>query len=188
MSKILKAIDLAKNAHAGQVRKFSGLPYASHIARVAGRVSMYNSSTEDMIAAAYCHDVLEDTRITYSEMLFSIGKEASDMVLELTNPSKFSSLSRADRKKMDRDHISDISRSSKIIKFFDRIDNVSELIRDFHILSKSEKEFAEKYAFESRLLLDAFIGVDVDLETELLFVIEGLEKNISLVKGNEVMA
>ena len=183
MSKIYKAAGLARSAHSGQIRKFSGLPYVSHVARVAGRVSVHNSATEDMIAAAYCHDILEDTRITYPEMSFIIGKEASDIVLELTNPSKDSNLLRSERKKIDRDHISEISKEAKTIKLFDRIDNVSELLRDYFLLQDSEKEFAEKYAYESRLLLDVLSNIDTDLEAELLFVIEGLEQVVSRKDG-----
>jgi len=186
MSKILKSAELARYAHSEQVRKFSGLPYVSHVGRVAGRVSVHKFSTEDMIAAAFCHDILEDTRINYEELSLVIGKNAANIVLELTNPSKNSSLSRSERKRMDRDHIVKISKEARIIKFFDRIDNISELLRDYFLLSKSEKEFSAIYAYESRLLLDVLNGLDEDLEAELLFVIEGLEKNIS--QGKTIMA
>ena len=48
--------------HSNQKRKFSELPYSIHLQEVADLVEEFNGS-EEQIAAAYCHDIVEDTHI-----------------------------------------------------------------------------------------------------------------------------
>ncbi|MDU1891197.1 MAG: GTP pyrophosphokinase [Dysgonomonas sp.] len=63
MEKILeKAIQIAVNAHFGQVDK-GGMPYIFHPLRVMGRFS----SVEERIVAVL-HDVVEDTTITFEDL------------------------------------------------------------------------------------------------------------------------
>lgn len=60
-----KAIHIATNAHHGQFDK-GGKPYILHCFRV-----MYNLETDDeeLLCIALLHDVAEDTKITFQEML-----------------------------------------------------------------------------------------------------------------------
>ena len=53
---LAQAIAFAANAHAGQIRKFSGKPYIFHPLRV-----MMNMHTHEERVLAVLHDVLEDT-------------------------------------------------------------------------------------------------------------------------------
>ena len=57
------AADLAFRAHDGQLRKWSpsNEPYFAHVEAVAIRVSEIPGAQPQWIAAAYLHDVLEDT-------------------------------------------------------------------------------------------------------------------------------
>ena len=50
---------MAGKAHEGQFRKYSGLPYIIHPIEVATTVEAYGG-TDEMIAAALLHDVVED--------------------------------------------------------------------------------------------------------------------------------
>jgi len=64
MKKILeKAIQIAVNAHFGQVDK-AGAPYIFHPLRVMSRVS----SNEERIVAVL-HDVVEDTSVTFDDLV-----------------------------------------------------------------------------------------------------------------------
>ena len=83
MSIILKAAALAVRAHEGQKRKYTGFPYITHPARVAGRVGILPVVTEEMVAAAYLHDVLEDTTITKAEIEFIRGVSADYSIQKL---------------------------------------------------------------------------------------------------------
>lgn len=57
---ISKARKYAEEAHIAQTRVGSGEPYFNHCRRVAQAVEVSGGS-EAMIAAAYLHDVVEDT-------------------------------------------------------------------------------------------------------------------------------
>nr|HPM28652.1 HD domain-containing protein [Candidatus Portnoybacteria bacterium] len=63
LSLIEKAIRIIVTAHANQKRKNDGSPYVVHPLMVAIKLMKYNFSDE-VIAAALVHDVLEDTDIT----------------------------------------------------------------------------------------------------------------------------
>lgn len=62
---------LACRAHAGQTRRDGRTPYISHPARVAARVGRETAGKEwhdDAVAAAWLHDVLEDTHLTSANL------------------------------------------------------------------------------------------------------------------------
>ena len=61
MTEVEIAERIAREAHAGQVDK-QGQPYILHVERVAAAVS------EPAKAAAWLHDVLEDTAVTFDDM------------------------------------------------------------------------------------------------------------------------
>jgi GTP pyrophosphokinase len=58
---VLEAADFAAMAHAQQRRKTGHEPYVNHVVRVAREASRQGLSPE-VIAAAFLHDVVEDTR------------------------------------------------------------------------------------------------------------------------------
>ncbi|MBB1502835.1 HD domain-containing protein [Propioniciclava sp. MC1683] len=57
---------VATDAHAGQVDK-AGLPYIEHPRRVAARVAA-QTADPDALAAAWLHDVVEDTAVGLDEL------------------------------------------------------------------------------------------------------------------------
>ncbi|MCH8149440.1 MAG: HD domain-containing protein [Planctomycetes bacterium] len=86
---ILKAAQLAKRAHAGQLRKYNRRPYIVHPARVAARTMLLDGVTPDEVAAAWLHDVIEDCNYTAEDLLAEgFSQFAVSLVVELTNPSK----------------------------------------------------------------------------------------------------
>ena len=139
---IIKAATIAHNAHKGQFRKYGWkLPYIIHPIRVAGMTTIYYPKNAEMIAAAWLHDVLEDTQ--YSTLKEDFGEKIYELVCELTNPSKGLTLPRHQRKTLDREHIKNISREAKIIKLIDRIDNLLDVV-------EGPKDFIELYSNVSR--------------------------------------
>lgn len=66
IDKIHLARAVAMAAHAGQTDK-AGEPYFRHCHRVARRV-MIETDNFDVIAAAYLHDVVEDTPMTVADL------------------------------------------------------------------------------------------------------------------------
>lgn len=74
----------ATNAHAKQVRKFTGEPYVTHPASVAAFLERFNVG-ELIIVGAWCHDILEDCNISYEALEMVIGTQGVDLVQEVTN-------------------------------------------------------------------------------------------------------
>lgn len=171
---ILQAARFAALAHTGQKRKYSNLPYIIHPARVAGRVAILLGCTEEMVCAAYLHDVLEDTERTSEDIERHFGKVVADLVLELTSRSKqiSSEGNREARKKIDHDYLATVSVEAKKIKMLDRIDNLREM--------DTSSGFAEKYATESEHLLATIGDADPDLKAELEYAIRALRAEIEL--------
>jgi len=77
-----KALTLAKQAHAHQIRK-SGEPYIIHPILVAAITALI-SNDEVMVIAALLHDVVEDTDYLISDILEMFGDDVAFMVEGLT--------------------------------------------------------------------------------------------------------
>jgi (p)ppGpp synthase/HD superfamily hydrolase len=178
-----RAIELATLAHGkiNQVRNGSGKPYIEHPIRVANTIVSIvdNRVTENTIAAAYLHDVLEDTPTTEEEILAATNDHVLQLVKELTNPSKnfvfkqeYKKLPkgsvRAMKKQMDRDHIKTVSWEAKLIKLADRIDNVNDM-------EGMDKDFCLLYADESMALLEVLSETYEPLEIKLKDAIMNLK-------------
>lgn len=196
---VSRALQLGEKAHSGQLRKGTHEPYFVHPVRVKNLIQeIYESQnplfadgktiTENEIAAAVLHDVLEDTNTSESEILDATNKHVLKLVKELTNPSKSfvpteehrrlpKGSIRKIKKQMDRDHLSNVSWQAKVIKLADRLDNV----RDMKGL---DDDFCLLYADESQLLLNALRGTYAPLEMLLETEIVNLRKKVKERKEN----
>jgi (p)ppGpp synthase/HD superfamily hydrolase len=128
MNLIEKADLFATVAHAsiGQKRKYSGVDYIVHPRRVSAIVAD-NGGTEDMIAAALLHDVLEDTHVTGEMIAETFGWKIHKLVVELTDSSRPEDGNRAKRKGIDADRLGTVSQDAQIIKLADLIDNSDDI-------------------------------------------------------------
>jgi (p)ppGpp synthase/HD superfamily hydrolase len=122
------ALTYATAAHAavGQRRKYTHEPYIVHPIRVANTVDSYGG-TDDMISAAYLHDVVEDTRITIEDINDMFGSVVAVIVDGLTDVSVPEDGNRAVRKAMDRQHSADATWAAQFVKCADIIDNASDI-------------------------------------------------------------
>jgi guanosine-3',5'-bis(diphosphate) 3'-pyrophosphohydrolase len=158
MQIVENAKEIAIKAHAGVKRKWiktreypDGVPYITHPERLVAAVSKLQTSDSDkeiMMAAAWLHDVLEDTDTPHDLIIEKCGIEVYYLVYQLTNPSKNlrSKDNRDLRKKLDRLHLMDVSWRAKLIKIIDRTDNLNEA-------APAPNNWKAKYIMESRLLL-----------------------------------
>ena len=161
-SLIDKAAAYAEKAHEGQVRKYTDLPYFVHPQRVALAVSAYTDRPE-VIAAAYLHDVLEDCgQVCLKDIYEEFGVKVSDLVIELTNPSKkFPTLKRAARKEMDRLYLNTCSANAQLIKVIDRLDNIRDM-------EGAPDDFKSLYFDETILLAQTLTKAPAGLVEELM--------------------
>jgi (p)ppGpp synthase/HD superfamily hydrolase len=90
-----KALKFATEAHAGQVRKFTGEPYITHPIAVAeitlrncnwgGNASFYRNIKDSLYIIAILHDTLEDCASVTKEILVKeFGQDIADSVDALT--------------------------------------------------------------------------------------------------------
>lgn len=132
-----KARLFAVEAHSsiGQVRKFDGSPYHTHVLRVAELVSTRTPDRE-VLAAACLHDVLEDVEpknpdFSRERILLEFGQRVLDLVLELTDvytkenhPDK----NRKARKELEAQRLAHVSEEAKLIKRADLHDNNQSIL------------------------------------------------------------
>jgi (p)ppGpp synthase/HD superfamily hydrolase len=144
-----RALAFAGAAHEsiGQKRKYSGEPYIVHPIAVADIVRSV-PHTSAMIAAAYLHDVVEDTPVTIDEIRGAFGEEVAELVDWLTDVSRPGDGNRRERKTIDLDHTARAPAQAKTIKLADLIDNSLTLARH------DRKGFWPVYRREMLVLLE----------------------------------
>jgi|TARA_B110000908_G_scaffold124350_1_gene145805 (p)ppGpp synthase/HD superfamily hydrolase len=116
----------AAHAAVGQRRKYTDQPYIVHPIRVAEIVDLYGG-TDDMISAAYLHDVVEDTAVSIDDINDMFGSAVAVIVDGLTDVSKPEDGNRAVRKAMDRQHSADATWAAQFVKCADIIDNAGDI-------------------------------------------------------------
>ncbi|MBQ5406085.1 MAG: bifunctional (p)ppGpp synthetase/guanosine-3',5'-bis(diphosphate) 3'-pyrophosphohydrolase [Oscillospiraceae bacterium] len=82
MARIRAAYEMARAAHAGQLRK-DGSPYVTHCVAAAD-ISVDLGLDEDSIIAALLHDVIEDTTLTHADIAHQFGTAVADIVEGVT--------------------------------------------------------------------------------------------------------
>jgi (p)ppGpp synthase/HD superfamily hydrolase len=155
-----RAVEAATKAHAGQKRKYTGEDYVVHPKAVA-KNAIDMGLDEHVVAAAYLHDADEDTSYKIADIRRDFGDKVADLVAWLTNPSKGSKASRAERKAMDRAHIEKAPDEAKILKGLDRLDNLLGM-------KGADDDFKKLYAKESILLADS---ITKNAQSPLVFVL-----------------
>ena len=148
MDLVEKAKQFATTAHKriNHQRKYSSQPYTSHLSAVAKTVASVTDD-EEMIAAAWLHDVVEDTPATIYDVEKEFGSAVAELVDCLTDVSKPGDGNRKIRKAIDRQHLARASQRAKTVKLADLIDNAVDI-------SRHDSEFAEVYLVEMAALLD----------------------------------
>lgn len=145
---IAKAAELANRAHVTckQVRKGTGLPYIVHPFRVATLVTEAGGNA-NQIAAAWCHDVLEDCEPFREEANATLPPPVLALVKELTKAE----ISPDKRVKGEAfmAELRAMSPEAKLVKLCDRLDN----LRD--VRSANKPDWARTYGKESVEVLKA---------------------------------
>lgn len=120
---VLRAAEFAKRAHAGQM--YGSLPYEYHLAKVVGVLQLYGVADEELLAAAWLHDTIEDTDATCEHIEFLFGKRVAALVWAVTDGE---GKNRKERKRAMYEKVR-TTPGAVLIKLADRIANVDEGIR-----------------------------------------------------------
>ena len=158
---IQKAFHFAELAHDGQTRDFSKTPYVSHPKRVA-RIIQKRGYSKTIVIAAVLHDVLEDTGFNYDDLVERFGQLATNIVVEVSEPSKLRencTMSREQREAEFLEQLINISMAGKAIKLADILDNT----RDFCKYYNQNKERAQRFYFAKMDMLARLHDGDEEL-------------------------
>lgn len=172
-----KAICFCRSAHCavGQKRKYTGEDYYHHPEEVAMIVcdALKEDCTHEILAAALCHDLCEDTNITLDFIRFNLSEEVAVLVEMLTDVSKPEDGNRAQRKQIDREHIAKASPAAKTIKLADLISNSKSIC-------EHDKDFAKVYIKEKELLLEVLTEGDPTLYAQAKNIVEKAKKELGI--------
>ena len=139
----LKALDFAVEAHKGQTRKRSEVPYIYHPLNLACHALAMNITDDSIIAACLLHDVIEDCGKTADNL--PVGDEAKELVLLLT----CAKTTPETRTRILNKYYKAISANSKasLIKCLDRVNNLTTMSwglsreKIFRMINETEEYF-----------------------------------------------
>lgn len=150
-AKLQRAVNLAIQAHSGQVRKGKFVvPYVTHPLTV-GLILAKIGADEDVIVAGILHDSIEDTDVTKEDIQKEFGDEVAQMVDDVTEQDK--SLPWHERKNLALEHIPHMNHGSLLVKSADLLHNLTDITQDykkegdgiFERFHASKKEQLERY-------------------------------------------
>lgn len=154
-----KALEFARNAHQGQQRKsFDHASYITHPIAVAERLTDWVTDPE-IIAAAYLHDVVEDTSASIAELRSQFGDRVANLVLELTSDEDLKQ--KLGKAKYLIEKINHMTPDARLIKFVDREQNVKDLLQ-------TSPEFQRRYAQETDEILNGLKFIPSAIEQVLI--------------------
>ncbi|UDQ80386.1 HD domain-containing protein [Erwinia rhapontici] len=135
----------ASKAHAAadQRRKYTDEPYIVHPAAVVELVRSV-SDDEEILAAAWLHDTVEDTSSTLEDIRTHFGERVTSLVEMLTNQGAVAGQNRTARKLAHFRHTQQASADAQTIKLADIIDNTRSIIH-------FDPHFARVYLIEKRV-------------------------------------
>ena len=161
----------ARGAHAGQ--KHGDRPYWTHLEGVVYRLISWGYETDSpVVCAAWLHDTIEDTKVTYQEIKRVFGKDIAEIVWNVTDE-----MGRNRKERKDKTYPKIFSTpESTALKLADLYDNV---FKSF----KNQDRHLDMYIYEwpdiRRVFLDGIHKHDMPL----VYVLEDLNKMIEEVTG-----
>lgn len=116
------AYQLAVQAHEGQT--YGEHPYIWHCEQAARELISAGITADDLLAAAWLHDVLEDTALTREQIAESCGAGVADLVYACTGVGK----NRRERNAGIAERVKLHPRAA-LVKVADRVANMRECLR-----------------------------------------------------------
>ncbi len=108
----------AEEYHKGQVDDEGVDYFDAHIKPVVFIVGALTKD-QDVIAAAFLHDILEDTKVTYGQLIVKFGERIANLVFELTHEGTNDNYGYYFPRLKSREAI--------MIKLADRLSNISRM-------------------------------------------------------------
>ena len=138
-------LEFASSEHAKIGQLYDDKPYSYHLKQVAdvlawGHIEVGLVPDSSLYAAAVCHDLLEDTNLSYNDLVKEIGPHSADIVYDVTNEL---GRNRKERAEKTYPKIRENPRAI-MVKLADRIANVEySQKRGSSMYEKYKKEYLE---------------------------------------------
>lgn len=138
-----QAIDYARTAHAGQVRKGTTIPYVSHLLAVASLV-LEHGGDEDQAIAGLLHDVIEDCGASHEAAIRErFGEGVVRIVLDCTDATSEAKGQHADPEAKRRDwwlrklryieRFGEKPETSLLVAACDKLHNARAIVQDLEL-------------------------------------------------------
>lgn len=150
---VADALAVAGEAHAGQIRNGSGgMPYIEHPQAVAALLAEHGFSDE-VLAAALLHDVVEDSEMTVGELRERFGEPTAAMVAALSDDESIADY--GERKREHRERVRIFDGDALAIYGADKLTNSTTLHR---ALEREGDAVANEFKVPLELKLEAWEG------------------------------
>lgn len=124
MKTVDQAIMFAKAAHQNQMRDDGVTPYYIHLLNVAQNLRDHGILSEQVLAAAVLHDIIEDTSWSYHDVAKEFGAEVAELVRHCSDDTRLPSVARFNEM---LDHVLVMPFNAMLIKLADILDNVGDM-------------------------------------------------------------
>ena len=170
MTKLLDAENFAKERHSGMLKKDGVTTHYEHLTGVVTRIKNLGVTDEDVLCAAWLHDIIEDTETRFDEIDKRFGSRIAVLVLSLSKDKQLP------KRLQEEQYIKQLRESSfdaKLIKLCDISANLKSIKSS--TLSKTKK------AKTIRKILYYLNAIKPDLVKNKTFGITSLIDGINVV-------
>lgn len=157
-------------------RKHTDEPYTAHLARVADAVARVTTDAET-IAAAWLHDVVEDTPTTLEDVARVFGTGVAKLVAAMTDVD-YAAGNRRQRKALDRARLASADPRAQTIKYADILDNAPDL-------SAHDPHFARVYVRECAALINVMPAGDAGLRAAAEQALRDCRRRLARRSGDD---
>lgn len=177
------ALNLARKYHYGNIRKGDGLQYIIHILQIT-KLLYRRGFDAEIIAAGFCHDLLEDTQCVEQEIEGSCGKEVLRIVRAVSNDKALED--KKDWEKKKERYIESVKNGGEkaiAVCLADKIVNLRALLKEYvkagkNIWERFNRGKEKKLWFEKMVLAMAKENCKNALIDEYEKLIKELEQKI----------
>ena len=175
---VLGAKKFSQEKHKNQKRKDGVTPYSDHLEGVVNRLKNLGVIDKEVLCAAWLHDIIENTDVTFDQINERFGREVAVIVLSL---SKDQNISKKDREAQYINQLKDASFQTKIIKLCDISANLKDLANA--PISKTQKNKQIKKILHYLRIIKNDISEKKSMYPKIQDIIDGI--NTIGVKFNQ---
>ena len=163
MDIVERAKEYATLKHTGQIRKMNKAPFIVHPQDVAELAEV--TKDPEIIAAAWLHDVVEDTGTPLSAIQAEFGDKIAGLVDEVTK--KAEEQGSRSKKEYYHEKVRHITSDALTLKLIDRLSNVFSVVEDLANMDKPQYnkneviDFAKYYCNQTDFI---FNGLEKDVQ------------------------